>query len=622
MGANITVSIADLQALIRPLTGLIQRLGLTPLDWHAQAGAELVEQWDLLKIGAIIQNSAARMLSAQDLNNLKGKYGAALIEFYFAEDNMPGAWQWLKVDDEITDDLMQRFQEEIAGHDPYLVLIVDKKLLLQLVVPELLDDWHMLLFFYHEALVNMLCNRVDLLEPLLWPTIADNQGSISEPRATLLLVPAIDLLLTSSFLTVAGGHHLSSVTALISKPRPDTAKTEAMVQYRRDHIRWQKTWVNNITPQHFYIPANDDIDRGDGTISRLLDIHFVTLSLLFTAEQTDEFKYHMVSTYIGASHRAAITIPRPSEAASVDVPESSLAYIFKIVESIYDPIWIEKGRGLIPIVQSAVSERMEKSPPDSRFFAFIESAATLEENIELHWQSVFEDKLTAYFSQVKTLQAEIASTITNISANVAEVTKGLSDAVLAAIATVVGSFIGALFAEKFRPIVFATGLILYGVYVYAFPLIFGLSTKRESYEALVTNYDVQRETFKELLTEKKVADIEGNRIEKQKQLFEKWFHATVITYLIIGGLAFYMASQAVDPNGIITNIVDKIAPLSTPTPVHTATIATTPTTTVTITATNVPTTIPTSAIQSTPTILPAPTSTTVVLQPHHLSGVH
>ncbi|HEY0068421.1 MAG TPA: hypothetical protein VGE04_00480 [Chloroflexia bacterium] len=561
---------AGLPTLVLPLLQFVQRLGLPQSNWSH------FETISVLSFTVKVPKQAASALTPTDFNALKQVYGPALKTLVFAAEDEPGALPALELNEEIDDSRLARFRNEISKFDPYLQFVLDKDMLTQQLFPSIPSHHRILFYFFPEALERLLSNRFDDLEDQLWPA--------ADSCKVILLIPSNKILIDGDHLAIIGGTHLDSLANLTSSMSPDISRTKGMFDYCRTHLIWRKDWVERLTPLHFDVTVSDS---GDTKIVQLLQIHLATLVILYTAQLTAEAKGHLVSTYVGSQYTANIIVPTVEEALLKRLPETS-EHLLNVLNAVYDPIWLERGRGLLPIVQSVVSERLQPTPPEDAFEVFVGFAETLESSIELQWQAIFENKLTAYFAQVKALEEHIASTVSSISQQITDMVKGLSDTMLAAVAVIVGTFIADLFTDEFNAQLFSVGLLVYGTYVLIFPLSYNMLARCSNFKALISDYKKRRDNFKSQMTDGKISTIEGGRIQDRKNSFTRWFWATVATYLIVVVLSYFAGISALEPNNFVVSITSSAS--SPPT-------AASPKPTVMLTV--IPTSIPTSGPDTT-----------------------
>jgi len=115
---------------------------------------------------------------------------------------------------------------------------------------------------------------------------------------------------------------------------------------------------------------------------------------------------------------------------------------------------------------------------------------------------------------------------------------------LAAIGAFLGSFIAALFGDKFNPTIFKLGIAVYAIYVLIFPLSYNMIHQWQYYQALINDFERRRRNFEGQLYPKKVHDIIGTQIEDSQKRFNDWFRWTIYAYLgviIMAIIAFLLA---------------------------------------------------------------------------------
>ncbi|PXF55056.1 MAG: hypothetical protein C4B59_17600 [Candidatus Methanogaster sp.] len=119
--------------------------------------------------------------------------------------------------------------------------------------------------------------------------------------------------------------------------------------------------------------------------------------------------------------------------------------------------------------------------------------------------------------------------------------KSLSDAMLAAVAVLLGSFIAALFKDEFNPTIFTIGMVAYAVYVLIFPLFYNMRHQWERYQVLLDNFEERQLRFEDRLYQEKVSTIVGTQVTGSQRRFKRWFWATCAAYMVVIILAVVAA---------------------------------------------------------------------------------
>jgi small basic protein len=150
-----------------------------------------------------------------------------------------------------------------------------------------------------------------------------------------------------------------------------------------------------------------------------------------------------------------------------------------------------------------------------------------------HWKAFIENKVDAYMSQVQALEDYVASTVQAFTGQVSALIKSLSDTMLAAVGALLGSFIAALFKDKFDPTIFVIGMLIYALYVVLFPLGYNMTHHWQRYQGLVSDFQSRRERFEQRLYPENVDEIVGGQVAKSRRHFRRWFWATILAYAVV-----------------------------------------------------------------------------------------
>lgn len=164
-------------------------------------------------------------------------------------------------------------------------------------------------------------------------------------------------------------------------------------------------------------------------------------------------------------------------------------------------------------------------------------AEPILKDLRWDWKSFIDGKMDEYTGGVKDLEEDLAKTILAFADQVSTMIKGLSDTMLAAVGVVLGTFIASLFGDKFKPELFKLGMVLYAIYVLIFPLLFNMINQWQSFSSLEQGFHDRKDRFKGRLSSERVESIVKDRVKRAKDRFKIWYAITVITYLIVIGLA-------------------------------------------------------------------------------------
>ena len=132
---------------------------------------------------------------------------------------------------------------------------------------------------------------------------------------------------------------------------------------------------------------------------------------------------------------------------------------------------------------------------------------------------------------VHELDAEIGSAISSFGDRASSIAKQVTNTMLAAVAAVIGSFIGAAFSGNFNTDVFVIGIYAYAGYVVIFPGVLGSTSHGMQYIHARDHYELRRKRFCDILTQQRVNEIEADRVSKAKRLFVIVFVLSLLAYI-------------------------------------------------------------------------------------------
>jgi hypothetical protein len=390
------------------------------------------------------------------------------------------------------------------------------------------------LFFFAETLIDFLKSEPDRLREKLW---GDNPAC-----KVILFVPGRSMRLDGPYLAVLGGDAVHSRREVIPALAPDLDAVQRMHKLARETLKWLDFQLGCLTPLHLKLEG----DRpADDPIANALLVHFVNLVVLYTADRAVRWDDgRLEATYAGANQTVTFDLVRSGTFLD-ERAQASAGWLIKIVEWAYERAdsrdW-PKDR--LPLVQIAVCQALRSAEPGDRYRLLLCNARNIFHELQWHWKAFIEGKVDAYIAKVKDLEDYVDKTVAAFADQVSTMIDSLSKTMLVAIATVLGSFIGAIFKDKFNPAIFIIGMTTYAAYVFLFPLAYNMSHTWGCYRTLVKEFEERRRRFEEHLYADKVKEIVGQRVDESQRRFVLWFGITVGSYVAVIFLAI-MASVLV-----------------------------------------------------------------------------
>ena len=420
----------------------------------------------------------------------------------------------------------------------------------------LIESWlgevpgcHPFLYFFPEALERLLTSGVEQLESRLW-------GSETACKA-ILLVPDREIWLDGPYLAVLGGERIGDWREAVPQEPPDAERLQSMYRTCRDNLKWQESWLQHLTPLHLKVDGR--ALPGD-SIANALRIHLTSLIVLYTADRTAiRADGRWLAIYTGAKQSVELTLGDPQDHLGEETAAGVRA-LLQMLEWAYDPQW---ATDRLPLVQIGVVQALHAAEPAVRYRLLVLNAANIFDGLKWHWKALVEGKVDAYVAQVRALEDYVAGTVQAFADQISAMIKSLSDTMLAAVGALLGSFIAALFKDKFNPAIFVIGMLVYAVYVLMFPLGYNMLNQWGRYQSLVEDFQVRRRRFEERLYPEKVSEIVGTQVANSRKRFRYWFAVTFLAYAVVIILAVI---AAVWVPGVMAGAVAPSAPAVLPAP--------------------------------------------------------
>jgi sugar lactone lactonase YvrE len=386
------------------------------------------------------------------------------------------------------------------------------------------------LFFYLSTLEKLLSAPLSTIEAW-WDE--------DRPQKLAVLVPDPGLCLDGRYLAVVGGDSTGAfeedwkrVTAVQrgaepSQPGAAPAPSELFAAARLQ-LKWLKVPLQHLTPLHLAVkgPAPPD-----DPVARRLWIHLLNLCLQFTADTTLPASGNgaLTATYQSARQQVTVELERPDRPLPETAPKAASALV-SLVEWAYAPPFCGDR---LSFIQSTVANALQGIEPKDRYDELVKRAPGFEGEIQTYWRLFMEGKVEEFAGKVQALEELVADTVRAFSERTAALIKSLSDAMLAAVGVVLGSFVAELFKKGPESEILVVGVLLYLAYLLVFPLIYGMSERWWSYRALVRQFEDRRRRFVERLYEGKVKTIVGKHVDKSRGRFRRWFWTTSATYVLV-----------------------------------------------------------------------------------------
>ena len=506
-----------LTTFVSTLTSLAEQLGLSA-DQLAS-----VEDAQALDFRFTVLGSAVALLTVERLATVAAHCGhAAHVELL--SDDLPE----LLLTDPIDASRLQTLQRRAKqpGISYGLLIRVDKTRL----VADLSTNHtapQIRLFLFASGLRRTLARGVTRIEQDLWPDGAT-------PLA--ILVVDTEISLKGPHLALLGGKALSELPIVQFQSSGDLKDVR---EARDRNIGWDTPWVQRLTPWHFDVAGS----CVDPDLRGLIRAQLVKLTILFTCDRARRRDGGEIrAEYRGQDHLAVIPI---DERHGVSVTGQQAADLLRLVSWCYRRDAVEqRGEWVsdrLPFVQTRLAELLEPVPENRRLSELISTIPAVLEGIDWYWKSFIEGKVATYLDRVQQVERLVGDTVSSFADRTAALVKSLTDAILAAVAVLIGSFIAAGFQHPFNAVLFRIGVLVYAGYVLLFPGLFSMISNGNGLAVLTEEYQSRLGRLKELVLPGKLDEIVGERITRAQKRYWRWVAVVALLYVVIAVAAVVAA---------------------------------------------------------------------------------
>jgi hypothetical protein len=498
-----------------PLEDFLSVLGL-------QAG-QAHETPNHLRVSAQVKGAKLKQLEYSLAGQLLTAYGPSLsAKFYLQQD-----YRDLLIEPGLTRD---SFSEQMQGIDQAatygLELSIDKQALaLAVLGPELArGSVH---YFFAASVQDLLCEGLDCLERAIWEDTAE---------ARRILIGDTDLDLSGPALQVAGGSKLTTLAPLGPLPESVSDSIERIRADREEQISWDYQWVQRLTPVQLQL----DGEPGGTCLQLLLAAAYVQLCLLYTCDrarrrQLPDGRWEARPEYRGGQAVARVVVEEgqpldtPVTAADIAAFAGLTDWCYRLRDEGAARDWTADR---LEFAQVRIAILLESVPEASRLAALVRRVPDIRAGLNEQWRAFVEDKLTQYVDKERQLEGIVDNVVVAYGEKVTALAKSLSDTMLAAVATLLGSAIAAAFKAPFDATLFRVGVLTYAGYVLLFPGLYGLSSHVGQFLEVGRVLDAARPRFDDLLGPAQASQIIGNRVTTARARYWRWLSFTAAGYLV------------------------------------------------------------------------------------------
>jgi len=372
------------------------------------------------------------------------------------------------------------------------------------------------LYLFSQRFEEWLTNSTSHLETELWK---------DRPEAKrLVILSDRDILLDGSCLTVVGGRYLDQVSSLI--PSVPSEVQELVKIYASARATWETEYLRHITPIHLELAGNSGTDD---RVARRLSVHLVNTILLYSADRTTGQMSQLISTF--TSPQQSVEVPHADlEAPSDHFETKAAAELLDLFRWTTDA---RLGKDKLALLRLRIIPILRQFPESDRCSQLLNQIGHLTQDIAWSWQGFINKTLDEYDKDVRDFEKYVRDSANTFTDQATKMVDSLNAATLAAVGALVGSFIAAMFKDKFDGTVFSLGMIAYAIYLLFFPLSFGLISQHCKYKLMLAQAEAQRVAFARILTFEQIKSIYETPINRGTAFFRRTLCCTGAAYVIV-----------------------------------------------------------------------------------------
>lgn len=328
----------------------------------------------------------------------------------------------------------------------------------------------------------------------------------------------------------------------------DTRDSLSLNHLTQSSIRWIGFSVRFVTPIYFAL----NLSTVHPTAPRLADLlfsHFTTLFVLYTANVLVFANRHFDATFASATGDG-MTKLEVGEIHSYN--DQAFHDMLEVLNWLVGKNNEEKLRYFQTVVAKSFEENV--SLPQ-----LLERIGKTYRDAKNYFLLSIDGKVTKNFDGVQAVSRYVAQTSAEIGSAVDNLTRGLNDAVIAAIGIVIGGLITALSGGRTTGNIFTVLMFAYVIYIVIFQLVFRMLVLWNSYKILSESANNQIEEYQNSLGKERTDRLTRSLVKRQNQ-FQISFWSTVTILLILAIVFFFLALRGPELFAIQT---DNLSPLPT-----------------------------------------------------------
>lgn len=477
------------------------------------------ERPDSFYIDKRISRHYLRNISVEMIKNVVDNFGASFhIEFGMLDfppelelDSKTAYEDWFNK----VNDLALRYPSE----NLVATISINKKMLIDKHNIAFGTQNNVLIFIFLKNFENFLSNQNQLsLYSYLFP----------DPKSRCLV------LLGESAVEIRGEYlniiHLSD-QFLYEDVTPKTEDlANSISQLARNTVRWIGFQFPGISPLHLSFIEPSKVGSLD-PVQTLVYHHFVLLFMLHTSNVVvladGKFEFNYATS--GSDQTTSVTI------------DSDYDYNVEIYKTLLEILnWLSNqgSEEKLRFFQTVIVRKIGEKVSIDKFLSYVDAAF---KDAKQFYIATIDGKVAKNLDTIQAVSKFVGQTNVEIGAAVDNLTKGLNDAIIAAIGVIVGGLITSLTVGRTTTLVFSILMFAYVFYIIAFQIIFRMLLMWNSYRILSEAAKVHLEEYEPKLGNSRILVLTKSLRQKKSQ-FTVSFWSTFAVFWMLAIVFFLMAT--------------------------------------------------------------------------------
>jgi hypothetical protein len=358
-------------------------------------------------------------------------------------------------------------------------------------------------------------------------TLQDIEGIFfrkPKPRSVCLLLEK-DVALAGPILTIVGPAAFDQRKNLGTR-RSGDSRTVKVYEVRRDHVSWIN-FETILTPYHLLLAPSAGSDSG---LTNIINQRLHDLILIHIANSARHVDGGYEATFLGASLRQ-ILAPLKND----NPPEQTLP-LFRLFRWAYSSSETDK----LALLRAVITTFLGDNQKDN-YAALDRSAQRIRDSSLANYATLIQGFVTRHFDKLKEVDKYVQETVFQLGGQISGLATSLTTSMLGTVGVTIGGFVAYVIDMKTTPKLLSFGTLLYGAYLFVFPLSCALLLQNlVQYRITVREFRQRIHEFGVTLNIPHLSDQYVGMMKSRQRHFWAIFAVSCVVYVLLVGACLYL----------------------------------------------------------------------------------